>query len=476
MLPVNRHRSGTNPNPTLAIGSGAALLALLFAAASCAPAADTGAGGDATGGSAPSGSGGKPSTGSGGKPSTGSGGSGTTGSGGSTPAGSGGTTAGNTGGSNSGSGGAAGSTDSGGAGGGGSPEPDASGAGGSGPVGPVGSLPTCTTEPAAMPPALKHTLVAKLPAGDDAGQIIGVPGEKGIYVIGHRSGKVFYAVDGKLDPTPLAAPAIKNNQQDEQGLLGITLHPKFAENKLFYLLYTAPNANIRIDEFERTGMTSSKMVRTIWDKPRQGTGEFHNGGQIWFNPKDGVKPVLYHSVGNNANKGQSGMPEGIAGRVHMHDVGGATVMSSTFMYGLRNPYRMTFDRLTGDMYIGEIDDPAGGAIFFSKYDAPKKNWGYSGASNGIQPGITGKEGDAATIGGVVYRGTKIPGICGRYFFASWKKGAIKSIVVKDGALVGASTANHAGLGIANIASFGEDGEGEMYYGAQGGEVDKIEAM
>jgi hypothetical protein len=336
-------------------------------------------------------------------------------------------------------------------------------------------LAACTTEPANMPPALKKTPVVRIPAGDQAGQVIGVPGEPGIYVLGHRTGKVYYALDNKLDPTPMATVAVKNNPgQDEQGLLGIAFHPDFAENHRFYLLYTAPNANIHIEELERTSATSSKPTgKVVWDKARAGSGEFHNGGQIFFNPKDGGKPLLYHSVGNNSNVGQSGMADGIAGRVLIHDLAGADGNGTTLGYGLRNPYRMTIDRVTGDMYIGETDDPPGGAVYYSSYANPTKDYGYRG--NNIKPGITGMEGDKAMIGGIVYRGSKIAGLCGRYFFSTWPGGAIKSFVVKDGKLAG-SAVTHNGLGIANLDSFGEDGEGEMYISTQDGEVYRIDAQ
>lgn len=311
----------------------------------------------------------------------------------------------------------------------------------------------------------------RLPSGDQAGEVIAVPGEPGIYILGHRTGKVYYAVNNKLDPTPMATVAVKNNPgQDEQGLLGMALHPDFANNHLFYLLYTAPNANIHIEELERTSVTSSKRTKVVWDKPRAGSGEWHNGGQISFSPKDGGKPLLYHSVGNNSNIAQSGMSEGVAGRVLVHDLAAGT--ATTLAYGLRNPYRMTIDRVTGDMYIGETDDPAGGTVYYSPFTSPVKDYGYRG--NNIKAGITGMEGDKAMIGGIVYRGSKIPGLCGRYFYSTWPGGAIKSIVVKDGKRVGNAT-THDGLGIANLDSFGEDGAGEMYISTQDGEVYRIDA-
>jgi hypothetical protein len=452
------------------------MFGLIVAGASCqAPATDD-SGGSNTGGTS-SATGGKGMSSTGGKPSTGGSSGSTTGTGGSTPtpggggsSGSGGGAGGsgdNTGGS-SGTGGSAAGGESGDAG------PGAGGAGGSGPVTSGGTLPTCSGEPAATVPGLKKTQVAKLPGGDQAGQVIGVPGEKGIYIIGHRSGKVFYAVDGKLDPTPMATVAVKNNAgQDEQGLLGIALHPKFKDNQLFYLLYTAPSANIHIQELKRTGMTSSMDSKTIWDHARAAGGAFHNGGQIFFNGKDPDKTLLYHSVGNNLSTPQSGTPAGFAGRVMVHDVSAGMSMGPTVSFGLRNPYRMMIDRANGDMYIGEIDDAPGGALYVTNLSNPTKDFGYRGG--GVKAGLTGKEGQKALIGGMVYRGMGIPGLCGRYFYASWPDGGIKSIVVKDGKLVGAASA-HAGLGTGGISSFGEDGDGELYFSNQAGEVYKIEAM
>jgi hypothetical protein len=480
MLPVNRLRPGTTPHRKLATGSGAVLIALLFSGACSQPATEEpGSSGGSSGGSNTGGKSSSSNTGGSSSSSTGgSSGSTSTGGSGSSAAGSGGSapTAGS-GGSGDGTGGTSGGT-GGGTGGAADDAGSPAGTGGT-PGGPLSSeMPVCKDEPAATVPALKRTDFAKIPAGDEAGQIVGVPGEPGVYILGHTSGKVYYAgPDGMVDPTPMATvPSKSNPPQSEQGLLGMALHPKFAENHLFYLFYSAPN--MRIDELERTGKTSSKMVRTIWDKARAAGGAFHNGGQILFNPMDKGKPILYHAVGNNANDGESGKPDGVAGRVLAHDLSGAMVVSKTISFGLRNPYRFTVDRLTGDTYIGETNGPPGGAIYGTTFASPTPDYGFRGGSvkAGITGGIEGTTGgDAAVIGGVVYRGTKIKGACGRYFFSGWKSGVIKSIVVKDGKMVGAAT-THAGLGVGRISSFGEDGEGEMYIATQNSTVYKIEAM
>jgi glucose/arabinose dehydrogenase len=466
MLPV-RQRPGIKTRKH-ALGSGAALTALLLAA-SCTPAPTEGSGGNTgTGGSQTSsgGSGGKPAgnAGSGGTSSTGSGGTSSTGSGGTSSTGSGGT-------SSTGSGGTSstgtGGTTAGGTGGAMGGEPDAGGGN------PSSDWPTpCSTEPAATVPALKATPIAKLPGGDGAGQVFGVPGEKGIYVLGHRTGKVYYVLDGKVDPTPMAQVTIVNNApQDEQGLLGVALHPNFKQNQLFYLFYTTPAMHVQ--ELKRTGMTSSMPTKTIWDKPRADGGKtkYHNGGQISFSVKDNGKPLLYHSLGNNSTAGAD-TPEGTVGRILIHDIEAGT--ATTLAYGLRNPYRLHIDRLTGDMYVGETNGPAGGTIRYSPFANPVKDFGFpKGGNQGatVPSPFAGIEGSKALIGGVVYRGNKIPAICGRYFYAGWDEGTLRSLVVKDGKAVKANV----GVTVGDISSFGEDGEGEIYMSSQGGEIFKLEA-
>jgi glucose/arabinose dehydrogenase len=473
MLRMNRQRPGSTPHCKLATGSGAVLIALLFSGAACQQGGTEAPAGGSGGSSSPS-TGGK----SGGSSNTGgtsaTGGSGSSATGGSSPSAGGGSGSG-TGGSAGGSGDTGGSPATGGATGGGdgdaSPPAGTGGTAGGG-GGTVGAMPTCTEEPAATVPALKATpLPVKLPGGDQAGQVVGVPGEKGIYVLGHRTGKVYYVVDGKLDPTPMAQVTVKNNPgQDEQGLLAIALHPNFKENQLFYLLYTTPN--IHIQELKRTGMTSSMMTKVVWDKPRVGTGAFHNGGQISFSSKDNGKALLYHSVGNTSSAGGD-EPEGTVGRILIHDIDAGT--AKTLGHGLRNPYRLHVDRLTGDMYVGETNGPAGGTIRFSPLASPVTDYGFpKGGNQGatVPSPFAGIEGGKALIGGVVYRGSKIPGICGRYFYAGWDGGDVKSLVAKDGKATKAPT----GITVPKIASFGEDGDGEIYMSTMDGEIYKLEAM
>ena len=343
-----------------------------------------------------------------------------------------------------------------------------------------------TDMPAMTPPALKKGMVVSGFMGQP-GQVIGAPDDNKImYVIGHTNGNVYVVQDYKLLPAPLLNVKVATNGNGpEQGLLGIAMHPKFKENHLMYVLYTAAGAGaITVDEFERTTPTMATFKQNIHS--HAGSGQYHNGGQIYFNPKDGPdKPYLYHSVGNAQSGGNSASPTGTNGKILRYDVGtkmGVPATGATgfvLAHGLRNPYRMSIDRLTGDIWVGEVADAAGGAVYFwpnNNNTWALKNFGYTGGGE-IQGGISGFQGGAAAlIGGVVYRGNAIKGICGRYFWAMHSTGQVRSMIVMGGAKVGGNV-DHPTLSITGqISSFGEDTDGEIWISSRsGGTITRIEA-
>jgi hypothetical protein len=357
------------------------------------------------------------------------------------------------------------------------------------PMPPVASeFKPCDTEPAMTAPALRRADFATLPAGSQAGQVAGPPGEKGIvYALAHKNGNVFAIQDGRRVMEPFAKVTV-GSQDREQGLLSIAFHPDFAKNQLFYLSYTAPNKGMRVDEFKRLTPTTSMPVRNVYSFDRNVGNNFHNGGSISFNPKDGPgKPWLYHSVGNWSG-GDADSPSARLGRVLRYDVStkmgvpgtAGGVSGFTFAYGLRNPYRMSIDALTGDMYIGEVANGKGGAIFFNEFGSEGANFGYgddgareiNGGGRNISGGVDGS-GDGM-VGGVVYRGNKIPGLCGRYFYGLYR-GGVKSLVRRNGQTVGRQT--HGNLSIGGLSSFGVDGEGEIYMSNHDSDqIFKIEPM
>jgi hypothetical protein len=404
---------------------------------------------------------------------TGAGGAGSTttgGSSGSSGSGGGSGPGGSTG--SGGAGGGAGGAGSGGKGGAGGSVGGSGGAGGSG--GGNTSFTPCTSMPAAMPPPLKKG-PAIGPFAAQAGQIVGVPGEADtLYVIGHRNGNVYVVQGPTVAQNPLLTVDIATAGNNEQGLLSVAFHPNFAQNHLFYVYYTAANTGaMTIDEYERTSPTAATMKQNIYSHARAdgdcAAGNcFHNGGMLMFNPKD-TSPFLYLSVGNNTVKAQSSSATGYAGRVLRFDLG--TKMSTTFAYGLRNPYRMSIDPVTGDMWIGDVADGPGGSIFYlPSGTAPGHDFGYGGGGE-IAGGITGLQPtNAAMIGGFIYRGNAIAGLCGRYIFGMHDPGIVRSLVQQNGQMVG-GIVNIPSLNVANkLSSFGQDGMGELYVASMGDNV------
>jgi hypothetical protein len=339
----------------------------------------------------------------------------------------------------------------------------------------------CTDMPDATPPALKKGMMVTGFSGQ-AGQVIGAPDDPTImYVIGHANGNVYVVKDFKVAGTLLNVKVAGNGNGPEQGLLGIAMHPQFKTNHLMYVLYTAAGSgDITVDEFERTTPTMATFKQNVHQ--HKGSNMYHNGGQIYFSPKDD-KPLLYHSVGNAQSPANSASPTSLNGKVLRYDVStkmGVPAMGGqmmTFAYGLRNPYRMSVDRLTGDVWIGDVSDGPGGAVFFMGHDSMVQNFGYGGGGE-VKGGISGFQGgNAALIGGVVYRGNKIKGICGRYFFGMHTNGAIKSIAQMGGTRMGA-VADHPALSVpGQLSSFGEDTEGEIWMSSRSNNaIYRIEAM
>ena len=163
--------------------------------------------------------------------------------------------------------------------------------------------------------------------------------------------------------------------------------------------------------------------------------------------------------------------------------------------GLRNPFRCSFDRLTGDLYLGDVGQAIYEEIDFEPAGSGGRNYGWdiregfacstvsgcpSSCATGFQDPIYAYDhasgGNCAVIGGYVYRGCRMPGLQGQYFFADECSNQIWSMPAGGGVVTSrtAELAPGGGLSITSISSFGEDGRGEIYIcDLNGGEVFKI---
>jgi glucose/arabinose dehydrogenase len=296
---------------------------------------------------------------------------------------------------------------------------------------------------------------------------------------------------------------------DEYGLLGLALHPDFAQNGRFFIYYTRDSPyGFVVAEYRRSSNdpnvadpSSGSEVLTIEESEAPLYGN-HNGGMLAFGP-DGY---LYVGVGDG---GSADDPNGNGqnidrrlGKILRFDVenpqappAGNLPGGNPYIwdYGLRNPWRFSFDRCTGDLYIGDVGQGTWEEINIELAGQGHNNYGWNvmEGMDCFQPpqgcsmdGLTlpvvqhnhqTGEGESIT-GGYVYRGNAIPALRGTYLYADFANLWIKTLVWKDGSLIsqGDLTDDLQSGNLEGIASFGEDAAGELYVVDLGGVIFRIQ--
>ena len=330
-----------------------------------------------------------------------------------------------------------------------------------------------------------------------------------LFIVEQNSGQIKILKNGSVLGTPFLDIGALASSGGERGLLSMAFHPNYASNGFFYVDYTDNSGDTVIARYTVSGdpdianPASALTILTI-DQPFSN----HNGGQLQFGP-DGY---LYIGTGDGGaaddpgNRAQS--LGSLLGKMLRLDVDAAAPYipsgnkygDEIWSVGYRNPWRFSFDRLTGDMYVGDVGQDAREEIDFEPFGAPSGlNYGWD-CREGLIPTPTssGGYGCVATdpdlvdpildvrhsgdpthpgficsiIGGYVYRGCDIPSLHGTYFYADYCGNWIFSIKY-DGTTVTEQTNRTSELGpLSSIVAFGEDGLGEMYIVA-GSSVYKI---
>lgn len=310
-----------------------------------------------------------------------------------------------------------------------------------------------------------------------------------------KPGTISIVSGGQILPQPfLDIRSLVGPSGPEQGLLGLAFHPQFVQNGRFFVFYTAnndANGDNTLAEFRvsanpnRADPASRRVLLAIPDFAPN-----HNGGMVTFGP-DGY---LYVGTGDG---GGGGDPErngqninALLGKLLRLDVddgqpyaiprdnpfvGRTDARPEIWAYGLRNPWRFSFDRATGDLYIGDVGQNLWEEIDFQPAgSAGGANYGWSimeglhcyrpatGCDpSGLTPPIAeyGHDAGCAVIGGYVYRGVAYPLLDGTYLYGDYCSGRIWGLSrTSDGAwqvqlLLRAN---------AQLSSFGEDEAGEVY--------------
>jgi glucose/arabinose dehydrogenase len=373
----------------------------------------------------------------------------------------------------------------------------------------------------AMPPDLTLQFVASLDSQVVDIANTGVAGDDRLFLVRKRG--IVHVVDaGSVLPTPFldidAAVHTPGSDGDERGLLGLAFHPDYDSNGRFFVSYIDNSGDTVVSRYSVSGDPnvadggSASAVLTV----AQPAGN-HNGGQIRFGPDgflyvglgDGGGGCDSAGVGCNAQKTDSLLGSMLRVDVDGDDfpgdpgrnyavpgtnpfVGDAGVLDEIWAYGLRNPWRFSFDRSTGDLYIGDVGQSGGTRreeVNRQPAGAGGQNYGWP-VAEGTQcgPGTCGTAscpmplpscgsltdplydytggGSCSITGGFVYRGSGIPGLVGRYLFGDWCDGMI---VALDPGTLDAPVVADVGFG---LTTFGEDADGELY-AAVGNDVYKL---
>jgi glucose/arabinose dehydrogenase len=305
--------------------------------------------------------------------------------------------------------------------------------------------------------------------------------------VAEKTGRIVAIRDGALDPTPVLDITGEVSLGAEQGLLGLAFSPN---GRFLYVDYTDTTGDTHVDEFAMKGdVADPGSRRTVLTVAQPFSN--HNGGNLVFGP-DGE---LYIGLGDG---GSGGDPYGngqslstLLGKIlriaprpagdHPYGippdnpfVGRAGARPEIWAFGLRNPWRFSFDRHTGDLWIGDVGQSAWEEVDRQPADSTGgENYGWNAmegdhaydeqvsAPDAVAPVYEYPHdgGVCAVTGGYVYRGSEIPDLYGSYVFADFCVGDIEALRIRDGRVAGERSLR---VSVQNLSSFGEDGAGELY--------------
>jgi glucose/arabinose dehydrogenase len=299
-----------------------------------------------------------------------------------------------------------------------------------------------------------------------------------------------------------------SERYEEMGLLGLAFHPDYANNGKFYVYYanlTGNSSTRRLVEYKRSNdnpdLADPGSARPLlsFDHPEDN----HNGGNLAF----GSDGFLYLGVGDgggaNDQHGATGNGQNLGtylGKMLRFDVNGSGAgpnqayaipagnmtgngtLPEIWSYGLRNPWRYSFDPCTGDMYIGDVGQDDIEEVDFEPAQNGGRNYGWrlmeaeacfnpkngcnAATQNLILP-VASYDHDVgqSITGGYVYRGHAIPGLRGTYLYTDYENGRIFALRMSNGTASMQQTEITDNInpgGVKRIGSFGQDEAGELY--------------
>ncbi|MFE7002387.1 PQQ-dependent sugar dehydrogenase [Streptomyces sp. NBUL23] len=304
-----------------------------------------------------------------------------------------------------------------------------------------------------------------------------------------------------LDDQGLGAPVLdisaETTTDGERGLLGVAFDKDFAH---FYLSFTDLEGTSTVDEIAvEDGRLQPETRRTVLTQTQPYAN--HNGGDIKFGP-DGYLYIAFGDGGSGGDPHGNGQKlDTLLGKLLRIDPAGgepyaipadnpfvddANAKDEIWSYGLRNPWRFSFDAGTGDLLIGDV----------GQSDWEEIDWAPAGSDGGENYGWSSMEGThpfrggtepanhvppvyeydrtglgCSVTGGFVYRGDALPDLRGSYVFSDYCDGTLRTLQLENGEVTGVGDLGVSG---GEVISFAESGDGELYVLASNGTISRVD--
>ena len=373
----------------------------------------------------------------------------------------------------------------------------------------VANTPAATANASAGPLDLGHLAVSLEPFTSVQGGPLAIAapydGSGRLFVVA-QDGRIWVVdADGKVQPDPMVDLRAFLVSGGEQGLLGLALHPGFPNDPRVYVDYTTGTQDVistlSLDSGDPNRLDPASLHQVLAvDDPFPN----HNGGDLLFGP-DGYLYAFFGDGGSGGDPLGSGQDrDSLLGKVMRLDIdhpNGNVLYSSPagnpfvggpgrdeiWLMGVRNPWRNSFDRATGDLWIGDVGQGAWEEVDVARAGVGGLNLGWnrmegnhcyppgtSCSMKGLTRPVTeyGHDLGCTVVGGYVYRGTRYPALAGAYLFADYCSGRIFAIDPSTDDFRKPVQVGQAGNG---ISSFGEDVGRELYVTQLNGDISRVVA-
>lgn len=369
------------------------------------------------------------------------------------------------------------------------------------------AMPTTAAPPArpgAAPAQSRGVRLVRVGTFESPTYVTAPPGDRRRVFVVEQRGTIRVIRGGRILRRPFLDIRGSVKAGGEQGLLSMAFAPDYARSRRFYVYFTDPGGDIRVQEFRRSRSSSDRADRrTRRAVISQEHSQFsnHNGGQLQFGP-DGL---LYMGFGDGGGAGDplgSGQDLGtLLGKVLRIDprrsgrrrysvprtnpfVGRSGARPEIYAYGLRNPWRFSFDRSTGDLTLADVGQSEVEEVDFARRGRARgANFGWSvfegtrrfrdGTAPGHVPPVLQQlhsDGNCSITGGYVVRDRSLGSLLGRYVYGDFCLGRIRSALLRPGEARGDRA---TGLEVPSLSSFGEDARGRVYAASLDGPVYRL---